>query len=255
MPSFAGNPAAGARYLLRGFALLRRPGLRRYVAVPLLLNLTVFGVLIGFSLSQFGDWINLLLAQLPGWLDFLRWVLWPLAVLLLLVAAMLLFSTVANVIAAPFNGLLAEKVEALLTGEQPADGGLAAALKSAPRSIGKEIRKLFYYLPRALLVLALSLLPPLYPVAPLLWFALGAWMLALGYCDYPMDNHGYSLQRVRRTLDGERLTSFGFGAAAMFGTMVPVLNFLIMPAAVCGATLYWVERLRPPQDTAPVSAP
>jgi CysZ protein len=74
-------------------------------------------------------------------------------------------------------------------------------------------------------------------------------MMALQYGDYPMDNHRYSLAQVKRELRREPLTSLGFGAAVMLGSMVPVLNFLIMPAAVCGATIYWVERLNRPAQT------
>ena len=85
------------------------------------------------------------------------------------------------------------------------------------------------------------------PAAPVLWFGLGTWMMALQYGDYPMDNHRYSLAQVKRELRREPLTSLGFGAAVMLGSMVPVLNFLIMPAAVCGATIYWVERLNRPR--------
>jgi CysZ protein len=54
---------------------------------------------------------------------------------------------------------------------------------------------------------------------------------------------------VRTRIASERLTTYGFGAAVMLGSMVPLLNLVIMPAAVCGATLYWTERLRPTADT------
>lgn len=241
-----GNPAAGPRFLWRGLRMLGEPCIRLYVIIPLLLNLVIFGALIGLGLARFGIWIDELLHLLPGWLDFLRWLLWPISVALLLLVAGYLFSAAANFIAAPFNGLLAEQVEARLTGQPAPAVGVLGLLADTPRILGKELRKLFYYLPRALLVLILSLLPPLYPVAPVLWFALGAWMMALQYCDYPMDNHRWPLAAVKRAIGGgERLTSLGFGAAVMAGTLVPLLNLLIMPAAVCGATLYWVERLRP----------
>lgn len=238
-----GNPGLGFHYLVRGARLLNKPGIRLFVLIPLLLNVTVFALLISFAVAQFNRWMQELLAWLPDWLDFLSWLLWPLAVLLLLVVAMYTFSMIANLIASPFNGLLAEKVEAQLTG-QAAGGGAIDALKDAPRAIGKEFHKIFYYLPRALLVAALGFVPLLNLAAPLLWFLLGAWMMALQYCDYPMDNHRYSLRQVRQRLGGERFTALGFGAGVMLATMVPGLNFLIMPAAVCGATIYWVERLK-----------
>lgn len=241
-----GNPAAGASYLWRGFGLLARPELRPYVAIPLALNLVVFGALLGAGWHLLQDGTDQLLALLPGWLRFVEWILWPLAALLVLVAAAYVCSVCANIVAAPFNALLAEKTEAMLLPDAPrAEGGPLTALADAPRSVAKELRKILFYLPRALMIFALGLLPPLYPFAPFMWFALGAWMLALEYCDYPMDNHRYTLLQVRTRLAAERLTTYGFGAAAMLGSMVPLLNLVVMPAAVCGATLYWVERLRP----------
>lgn len=242
-----GNPGAGARYLLRGFAMLNQPGIRRYVAIPVTVNIVVFVTLISLAVGELREWMALLVAWLPEWLTFLSWLLWPLAILLMLVVVFYSFSIVANLIASPFNGLLAEKVELLLTSQTPPDSGgagITGLIKDVPRAVGKELRKLAYYLPRALLVLIVMLVPLVNVVAPLLWFLLGSWMMALSYCDYPMDNHRYSLHQVRARIASRRLTSLGFGAAVMVGTMIPFVNFLIMPAAICGATLYWVERLR-----------
>jgi len=156
----SGNPAAGFGYVLRGFRLMPEPSLRRYVAIPLFLNLVIFGFLIGASLELLGEWIRQLLALLPDWLQFVRWILWPLATLLVLAIAAYWVSACANIIAAPFNTLLAEKAEQLLTGVLTTESSLLSALKDAPRSIGKEIRKILHYLPRALLVFALTLLLP-----------------------------------------------------------------------------------------------
>lgn len=241
-----GNPATGARYLLSGFGLMLKPGLRLFVLLPLIINIVIFSVLIGLTMGQFGEWIGLLVAWLPGWLEFIRWIIWPLAVGLLLVIVMYSFSIIANLIAAPFNGLLAEKTEELLLGrEVVASETFSQAIKDAPRIIAKEIHKLLYYLPKVLLVAVLSLIFTFIfpPVATLLWFLLGAWMMSLQYCDYPMDNHKHSLAEVKKSIAGRRMTSLGFGSAVMLGTMIPVINFLIMPAAVCGATVYWVKEL------------
>ncbi len=244
-----GNPAIGIHYLVKGFSLITQPGLRLFVLVPLLINTVIFALLIALTVGQFSEWIDQLMGWLPNWqwLDFIRWIIWPLVVSLLLVVVMYSFSIVANIIAAPFNGLLAEKTEELLVGQEVvARETFWQALKDAPRVIGKEVRKLLYYLPRALLVAILSLIFTFIfpPVATLLWFLLGAWMMALQYCDYPMDNHKHSLANVKAAIASRRMTSLGFGAVVMFGTMIPVVNFIIMPVAVCGATVYWVEELR-----------
>jgi CysZ protein len=59
-----------------------------------------------------------------------------------------------------------------------------------------------------------------------------------------MDNHRLSFSEARRRVASQRGTSFSFGALVMLGTMIPIVNLIIMPAAVCGGTLMWVERLK-----------
>lgn len=240
-----GNPVTGFNYLLEGFRLMARPGLRLFVLIPLLINILIFALLIGATIGQFSDWIEAAINWLPGFLDFLRWVLWPLAVILILTVVMYTFSIVANLIASPFNGLLAEKTEELLTGQEvPGFETIGQALMMFPKSIGREIAKLLYYIPLALLVLILSFIPGINLAAPVLWFLLGAWMMVIQYCDYPMDNHQRSFSSMKKAIAVKRLTSTGFGIGVMAGTMVPILNFFIMPAAVCGATAYWARELK-----------
>ena len=235
----------GADYLLRGFQLAMRPGLRRFVAIPLAINTIIFGLLIHGGVDEFGHGIDWIMARIPDWLDFIRYILWPIAVLLLLVVVMYTFSIVANLIASPFNGLLCEKAEALLTGRENEDATtLTQALLMFPQSLLRELRKIGYYLPRALLVLIVSFVPVINAAAPVLWFLLGAWMMAIEYCDYPLDAHRRPFRDVKTLLGKNRLPSLGFGSAVMIGTMIPLVNFVVMPAAVCGAVIFWVERLR-----------
>jgi CysZ protein len=231
----------GFSYLLRGLKLLQVPQLRLFVIIPITINIIAFSIFGFFAFEQLNTWMVTLTDWLPDWLDFLSWLLWPLAVFLLLIITFYSFSMLANLFAAPFNGLLAERVELLLRGTTAADGGLASTLKDAPRAMGKELRKIGYYLPRALLLLPLSFIPI---IGPLLWIGFGAWMAAIAYIDYPLDNHKYSLADVMQLLRENRALAFGFGAATLLGTMIPVVNFIVMPAAVCGATALFVERLK-----------
>jgi CysZ protein len=155
------------------------------------------------------------------------------------------FTLVANLIAAPFNGLLAEQVENNLRGVRNADEGWQAVLALVPRTLARELAKIAYYLPRVLLLLVLTFVPVLGLISPLLWFLFGAWMMSIQYCDYPMDNNKVSFGQMKLLLKEKRLTSIGFGGLVQLGMMVPLLNLLLMPAAVVGATLYWVEEHAP----------
>jgi CysZ protein len=167
------------------------------------------------------------------------------AVLLVSVVAMYAFSTLANLLAAPFNGLLAEKTEELLTGQAVnSKETVWGAIKQVPRIFMKELHKLGFQIKWIILLLVVSFIPGLNLIAPICWFCFSAWMTALEYCDYPMDNHQHSFPQVREAVATQRWPCFGFGSLVMMGNMVPLLNLFMMPAAVCGATLLWVERMR-----------
>ena len=239
-----GNVSGGVSYLTRGARMLKHPSLRLFVIVPLAINILIFGSMIGATISYISGWMDALMAWIPEWLDFIAWILWPLIALTLGLITGYLFTAVALIIASPFNALLAEKAEELITG-RPVDSleGLGAALLAMPRGILREVSKLLYYVPMAIFVLLLSLVPGVNAVAPILWFLLGAWMMSIQYVDYPMDNHQLSFADVKEAVRSRRLSSMGFGGAVALCTSIPVINFFVVPAAVVGATILWCEEL------------
>ncbi|MCY1176031.1 Sulfate transporter CysZ [compost metagenome] len=110
-----------------------------------------------------------------------------------------------------------------------------------PRTLGRELRKLAYFLPRALGLLVLSLIPGVNLVAAPLWLLFGVWMMAVQYIDYPADNHKLGWNEMLAWLREKRWQSLGFGGITYLALMIPVVNVLMMPAAVAGATLFWVR--------------
>lgn len=223
----------GIQALGEGVRLVAEPGLRRFVVIPFLVNVVVFAGAIVFAWNRFDAWLETLL---PDWLAWAEFLLLPLLVLLLLLIVFFTFTFVANFLAGPFNGRLAEKVEARLTGRAPASAD-EPLMKSIVRDFGAELRRLVYTLAWMVPILVLSFIP----VLNLLAFALGAWLLATEYADYPMGNHGIRFSEQRQVLKRRRAAAMGFGAALTLMTLVPVLNFLAMPAGVAGATVLWVR--------------
>ncbi|MBV7315543.1 sulfate transporter CysZ [Shewanella sp. NIFS-20-20] len=231
---------------MQGFELIRQPGLRTFVIIPLLINILLFAVGFYFGLEHLNRVFADLSAWLPESLSWLNVILWPLAVLSLVVVMAFTFSAVMNWLAAPFNGLLAEKTEALLTGKPLNTGGAIDTVKDVPRMLGREWMKLKYYLPRALLLLLLFLVPLIgQTLAPIIWFLFSAWMMAVQYCDYPFDNHKVAFQDMRFALRQTKGSSMSFGATVTLFAMIPIVNFIVMPVAICGATAMWVDKYRP----------
>ncbi len=96
---------------------------------------------------------------LPAWLQWLQFLIWILFFIGFLVVFIYTFAALGALAAAPFNGLLAEKVEAYLTGKPPVNRSIGDNLKDVPRIIGRQIAIILYYVPRALGVLILFLVP------------------------------------------------------------------------------------------------
>jgi len=240
-----GNVSHGAQYLIRGARLLNHRSLRLFVIIPLLVNILIFGSLIGLTISYLSDLMGQWLGMIPEWLGFIEWILWPLIGLTLSLITGYAFTAIALLIASPFNALLAEKAEEIVTG-RPVDAleGLGAALMAIPRGIIRELLKLLYYIPMFLFVLILTFVPVLNAVAPFLWFFLGAWMMSIQFLDYPMDNHQLSFADVKEAARYRRLSSMGFGGAVALCTGIPIVNFFVIPAAVVGATIMWSEELQ-----------
>ncbi|MBO1518996.1 sulfate transporter CysZ [Oceanisphaera pacifica] len=232
----------GPHYLLRGLSLITERDLRLFVLIPLAINLLLFGgafYWLYLQLDQLFTWFE---SQIPSFLQWLSYILWPIAVLTIVVLFSFIFTSVANFIAAPFNGLLAERVELKLTGSEINDEGWLDLIKDTPRMLSREIHKMGYYLPRALACLLLFLVPVIgQTLAPLVWFAFSAWMMAIQYCDYPFDNHKVDFDLMRRSLANKRALNWGFGASVTVCSGVPFINLLVMPVAVCGATALWVD--------------
>jgi CysZ protein len=239
------NPLTGANYLIQGFNLIMRPGLRRFVLIPLLVNTIIFSLLAWFGITQFEELINWLLPE-ESWLAFLRWLLWPLFALTMVLVIVYSFTVLANLIAAPFNSQLAEQVELMLSGSTP-EQATGSVMKNLIPTLKSELGKLGYFLIRAIPLLILFAIPGINIIAPFLWLLFNAWFLALEYADYPMANHNLDFKAQHASLKATRLTSLGFGGGATLLMMIPVINFLAMPAAVAGATVYWHEQLRKSQ--------
>lgn len=233
---------SGAGYLIKGFELIRLKGLKRFVFIPLFVNLVLFAIAFYYLFLQLEVWLVELEQWLPEYLTGLTGFIWPIAAVIFLIVFSFIFSSVANWIAAPFNGLLAEKTESLLTRKQPPDGTAFDIVKDIPRTFSREWCKFKYCFPRAIGFFILSWFIPV--IGQLIWFLFIAWMMAIQYKDYAFDNHKIDFDEMRDTLKDHKGLSYSFGVTTAVFAMVPFVNLIIMPVAICGATALWVDRYR-----------
>ncbi len=232
----------GFYFFFSGIGLMFKPGIFRYAIWPLFINVLLFTIVGIVAYFQFGSLMDWLLSSVPGWLEWLRYLLWPIFVLAITFVFFFTFTLVGNLLAAPFNAPLANAVE-LRLGKVSTPGVSTTFIRSALKSVTSELVKLFYILLRALPLLLLFLIPVINIAAPFLWVMFSAWMLTMEYADYPMGNHELDFKSQKAILKRRRFLSLGFGAAVTLALLVPLLNLLVIPAAVAGATKMWVQEL------------
>lgn len=233
--------SGGFDCVFEGLYLIRQPGLRRYVVAPLAINIVMLVAVIVFGAMKFETWTSAMTSHLPAWLAFLSWLVGLFAALLVILILLYLFTIVANIVAAPFNAILSEKVQERLTGSAPtASAGLHLVLT---RSILRELAKLTWYLPRLLGLVIVTFIPGVNALAPLLWVIFGAWMMAVEYTDYAADNNEIAFSELRRRLGSNRLQALAFGLLVYVLLAIPFLNLVLIPAAVAGGTAFWVRRV------------
>ena len=233
---------SGAGYFFKGFELIKQKGIRRFVFIPLTINIVLFSIAFYFMYLQLEHYIPNLMAWLPSWLEWLSVIIWPLAVITVLIMFSFLFSTAANWLAAPFNGLLSEKIEAMLSGQVAPKGNSLDIIKDIPRTLAREWQKLSYYIPRAIGFFIIMWVLPI--IGQIVWFLFIAWMMAVQYKDYPFDNHKVPFNTMKQALKQKQKLSYSFGITVALFSMIPIVNLIVMPVAICGASAIWVDHYR-----------
>jgi len=224
------NPFYAVKCLLQGVKLLSRKELRKYFLIPLLINFILYGIALLLGYYYVSDLIN---QFIPSWLSWLEWFLWPLFFISFLLTGFFTFTIVANLIAAPFYSQLSIKTVELLSGEKS-----LIKEQSWNKVFFAELKRAGYLLTRMLPLLILFIIPGINIIAPFLWALFGAWGMALEYMAYPLENQGLLFSEQKQLLKSRRFASLGFGGVTVIGLTIPLLNLLVSPAAVVGATVY-----------------
>ncbi|MDQ6950424.1 MAG: EI24 domain-containing protein [Mariprofundales bacterium] len=229
------NILSGGLALLRGVKmLLLEPSLRsvlwRMLGLLALTMLLVSGGVFWLADSLAQQWVPVGDAwywQLLGWLA------WLVALLLSMFAGAIAYVTLGSAAVAPWLELLAERVAELRGEELPACP--LGWLGICGQSLANALRPLLSLMVAGVIALLLWWIPVVGQVAAtIIWGFASLRYLCLSLMD---------TQASRAGLDyGERLAEWrahrgfwlAFGGVAMVVLMVPLLNLLLLPAAVVG---------------------
>lgn len=231
------NPLFAVSCILEGLKLLPHRELRRYLLIPLLINIVLYS---GAFYLGYHTVSTLIQQAIPDWLAWLSWILWPLFFVSFLVIGFFSFTLLANLIAAPYYSQLSTKTLQIITGsiteapEQPWD-----------RVFFGELKRIGYLLLRVLPLLLLFLIPIVNAIAPILWAVFAAWGLAMEFMAYPLENRGLPFSEQKQFLQQTRWGALSFGGLTGLGLSLPVVNLIAGQTAVIAATVY-VHRLNQP---------
>ncbi|GAA6133244.1 sulfate transporter CysZ [Oceaniserpentilla sp. 4NH20-0058] len=229
-------------HLLSAIKILIQPEYRKYILIPLMVNLILFGVLTSVLVVLFSDIMSTLLDYVPSWLHFMAWMIWFVFGLGILIVYGLSFTFITNLVAAPFNGLLAEKIQRD-QGIMLPDGESIFGIIT--RTLWREIIKISYFVAYGLLVMVIlgliSFIPIINLAVPVLAFAWSSWCIAIQYLDYGADNYQQEFPNLRKYAIKPTLHTFSFGGSVSLLTMVPIVNIFVMPVAVAAGTQLWIK--------------
>ena len=232
--------------------LARHRSLWTWAALPVAVNVGVFAAALGVFLYFFGTLYGLTTGWIyPATPDFflawawvvpLRLFAWTIGVLLLLAALLILygaFMALGLVIAAPFLALLSQRVEALVSGKAGQETmSWTAALANVFETVTDEFRKVAYFAGVQLVLWGLGLLLPfLAPLSVTVAMLFTLLFMPLEYAGFAMDSRRLRFVQRRALVWRHLALMLGFGASASLSLLLPLLNFVCMPALVVGGTL------------------
>jgi len=236
-------------YVLRGALFVwKNRALWKFAAAPLMISAVVltFGyVLIYYFLR---DMVHGVMSDQWYW-QIVYYVIAFIVGLFLLVLFFFLFTRIASALAAPFNEVISERTEQIVSGKASLiPFSFSALIKDSARGIGHAFKILAAYVALLIAALVLWLIPG---AGPVLFSAatilISSYMFAYEYLGYPMDRRRYSFREKRRFLRTKLKSALGFGVGNLVVASIPLVNVLLIPAAVAGGTLLFLE-LEPPES-------
>jgi len=225
------NPVYAVSCLLQGLKLLGRKELRKFLIIPIVINVILYSIAGTLGYLYITD----LIAQfIPGWLTWLEWLIWPLFFISFSVVGFFTFTILANLIASPFYSQLSVKTLEVISGKPS-----STEEQAITQVLLAELKRMGYLVSRMLPLLILFVIPVINLIAPFLWALFGAWGMGLEFMAYPLENKGLLFEQQKEQAKSRRIGVLSFGGLTVVALSIPVLNLIVAPAAVIAATIYF----------------
>ena len=228
--------------------VFQNKGLKRYAAIPVLINLWLYSTIIASIVRQLYTWEP----NIPNISPDLNWIAWINPFLdniaavakwifglpLIFFISYFTFVFSCLVIASPFNDILSEKTETILTGNRKKPLGQTSQLLMMTRSILFTSKILLKQLFWSLLVLPLLLIPYI-GFLPLLLVT--AYFTGIALVDIPMNRHNWKSVQKKSWLRQSKYRIIGLGIIAELSFLLPLLPLFVFPLGVVAGTILYCQ--------------
>ncbi|MBA3538470.1 MAG: EI24 domain-containing protein [Deltaproteobacteria bacterium] len=214
-------------------------GLWKWVIAPALVTLLLLiGIFIGAEHLATSIAARVT-GSLPSWLAGIgSWLIWAIVGVGLVLGALLMFVTLAGIVAGPFNEMLSEAVEEKLTGRPGPPFALRTFVVSAARGLVHGLRRIVISLLSIALLFGLGFIPVIGAIVALV---LGGYIASRGAAydcyDAVLSRRPLSYADKLAYLAKHRGRTLGLGMGVAGMLFVPGLNLLALGIGAAGATL------------------
>lgn len=217
----------------------------KYSIAPMIINLIIYGSVFILSYNWFigsvDKWLGIENTEVGFWLRFLHTVLLIIVFLLLLFVCYLLFTILGNLITAPFNEEISQRVEEIVSGD-----GVVHKMgfwEDAYISIKGEMQKLIFYIAILIFIFSLNLIPIAGTVlSTIIGIIFSCFYNALDFLDYPMTRKKMRFRDKLKITSKGKFITYGFGFTSFLLMFLPIVNVFMKPILVAAGTSLFYEK-------------
>lgn len=234
----------GLTFWIRGWKfLLGRKSLMVLAAIPFFIAIAVAGYTMSYLFQHLPVWVQALMDYiLSGAPAFLKYLYYPIFVgtsLLVVIAGVFTAYLGQNILAMPFNALLAERTLSLLGALKPEPFELKKWLLTTLRMLRVSLIKTVIFICLGIFLFVASFIPVVNVIA-----VFGSLLLlSFDQLDYSFEALRFGLRRRLKHAASHKRMWCGMAAGLGLTLLAPGLTLIVTPGAVVGAALLMKESL------------
>jgi len=210
---------------------MKNSSLLRLSIIPVAINFVFLVAGFIFSINHVGEIVEKIISSPQFWYQYiLYYILYALTFLSLFLIILFIVLTAANLLAFPFNSLLAEKAIHI---HEPSPKEKTRWLKKTWTNLGALFRRTLVFLTVGGLLIVATLIPGLGVIGA----AIGIFLLAYDRLDYGFDHYGLHVDLRKKFVRENFWEVLGFAAGLGLTSSIPVVNILAQPGGVVAGAL------------------